>query len=441
MATENIPENNQPKSNEGITHRKIILVGAGMAGLAAARYLADHGMNDFLVLEGRNRIGGRIYTEISDGMPIDLGASWIHGPDGGNPITDVARDAGAEMFATDDENVIVYDQSGKPISEKLLNEKYDAFDDLLERADDVAAVNKSLQSAILEIAPDALSDPLMQYQLNAFIEFDTGGDADKLCSLLWESDEEFPGKDVFISNGYHLIPEYLAEGIPVYLDHTVRSVDYREDIIYLETNQGIFSAERVLLTLPLGVLKSAAVQFIPELPAPKQLSLQRLARGHVNKVILVFPEAFWDINQQYIGYTGGKKGQYPYFMNFRKFSEWNALMTFAIGEFAREMEEQPDEDIQADIMASLRKIYDEAALAPKKIFISRWTADPFTMGAYTYVPVGATHNDFYEIAKPLYQQLFFAGEHTTAEYRGTVHGAYISGIREAENILQSLLAT
>jgi len=196
----------------------------------------------------------------------------------------------------------------------------------------------------------------------------------------------------------------------------------------------LFTAKHVICTLPLGVLKSNSVQFNPTLPASKLGAINRLQMGSVNKILLVFPSTFWDVNTQYFGYCPDTRGQYPYFVNVKKFMNLNALMTFALGDYGLTIEGQTDAQIQTDVMNTLRLMFGNNIPAPTNILVTRWGADPFAGGCYSSAALGSTRADFTEFENSIDDKLFFAGEHTHNEYRATVHGAFLSGEREAEKI-------
>ncbi len=423
------------KKNYPPNPNPVLILGAGIAGLSAAYKLKAMNFTNIIVLEARNRIGGRVWTDRSLGMPADMGASWIHGPSRKNPIRKIADEVGASTYRTDDDSVQVYYQDGTEVSDTTL-ENYEArYDDLLEDSKERATETKSLRQAMEEVQANFLNDALLQYMATAYTEFDAGASLERLSSLGWDADEVFPGDDVLFPNGYDAIANHLAEGIDVRLNQIVTNIDYSAtDTIVNTQNGGVFTAKHVICTLPLGVLKANSVQFNPALPSSKLGAINRLQMGSVNKILLVFPNTFWEVDTQYFGYCSAIKGQYPYFLNVKKFMNLNALMTFGFGDYGLALEGQTDAQIQTDIMAILRIMFGNNIPNPTNILVSRWTADPFAGGSYSFAALGSTRADFTEFETPVENKLFFAGEHTDGEYRGTVHGAFLSGEREAEKI-------
>ncbi len=175
--------------------------------------------------------------------------------------------------------------------------------------------------------------------------------------------------------------------------------------------------------------------FSPGLPTNKLAAIKKTNMGNVNKFLLVWDRVFWDKNSQYIGYTPTEKGKFNYFMNVTKFiPDTPALMTFAFGDYATETESLSDAEVTKEIMKHLRAIYGNSVPNPSKLLRTKWRQNPYTFGTYSYASNGTTTEDFSTMATAINNKLFFAGEHTSKEYRGTVHGAYLSGIREADKI-------
>ncbi len=411
----------------------IIVIGAGVAGLATAKRLMARGFTNIIVLEAQNRIGGRIFTDHSLGFPVDMGASWIHGPSNKNPITGIASEAKASTFITDDESLLVYDVNGKAISDSKMDDYYSNYSNLLKKIASNSSNSKSVKTVLQEVDKTTLDDLIMQYQFSAYMEFDSGGDIANLSSASWDNDENFSGADVVLPNGYDEVVNHLAKNIIIEKETIVQSIDYQGTELVLKTNKGDKKAKYVVCTLPLGVLKSGKISFSPALPNPITNAIANLKVGTINKVALVWDTCFWDKNVQYIGYTSQEKGAYSYFMNVKKFlPNLNMLMTFGFGNYGESVENQTDTEIKNNIMSILKKIYGSTIPQPKQILVSRWGKDEFAKGSYSYFNVGASDSDFKAFETVVDGKLFFAGEHSNLEYRGTVHGAYLSGLRAAD---------
>ena len=423
--------------NPATLNKAVVILGAGIAGLAAARQLKTLGFKNIIVLEGRNRIGGRIVTDRSMGFPMDMGAAWIHGPNN-NPIATLARSANAKTFVTADDSLAVFDENGVKLATNTVDAAFVRYETVLKKVKNNALVSKSVRQVIVEQDPSVLNDLLMQWQLTTFAEFDAGGDIAQLSSKYWDEDENFAGADAVLPNGYDAITAFLAREVAdIRLNQTVLAVDYVGEKIKITTDKGTFEADRLICTVPLGVLKNNTIAFTPEWPTARKLALNRLQMGVVNKVVLTFDRKFWG-DEQYIGFTDSTKGKFPYFLNLTKVTPLVfGLVAFSFGNYASQMEALTDAQIQAEIMATLRKIYGLGIPNPTKLNVSRWQKDPFSRGAYSFQSVNSLPEDFTELATPINGKLFFAGEHTNLGYRGTVHGAFLSGERVAVEISRS----
>ena len=414
----------------------VIVLGAGLAGLAAAQTLAAAGVS-VVILEARDRLGGRIVTDRSWGIPLDLGAGWVHGSDN-NPLMGIVKQSQSTPFVTEDDSVWVYNHRGKRISDRLLDEGEEQYENLLDDVLDLAEArgkDLSILDALMELDPDLLDDPLMVYQLSAYLEFDLGGTIETLSARYWDSDEVFDGEDVVLREGFDRLITTLAQGLEVHFQQIVTQVNFTDTGITIVTNQGEWHGERVICTLPLGVLQSGDVQFSPTLPKTITQAWQAVRMGRINRVCLEFDSVFWDRDTHYFGYFAPEKGQYPYFLNLYPPYQFPGLVAFAVGSYAQQMEQQTDETIVAEVREHLKTMWGRSIPEPRRVQITRWGSDPFAKGSYSYMAVGAKPKDFKQMGLPVNDRLFFAGEHTSADYRGTAHGAYLSGVEAAEAVL------
>lgn len=417
------------------TNKKVLIIGAGVAGLAAAKYLNDRNI-ETLVLEAQEKIGGRLKVSQVGGVAFGEGASWIHGPHK-NPIKDLAYEAGCETYITKDGKVEVYKSDGNEYESYELNEAEEKFEEIL--ATFKGEVNKSFEEVFYEKYPDYKGNELWDYFLSAYLEFDTGGDISSLSSTDFYDDEAYRGRDKIITNGYDRVADYLAKGVEIKLNQKVKAIKYTEtDIVVTTANNDAFIADFAIVSIPLGVLKSADVIFEPVLPDGLQEAIESLEMGGVNKFLCIWDEAFWNEKCQYIGYTSKQKGAFNYFLNVGRFADVNALMTFTFGDFSVEAETLTDEEIIDQIMENLRAIYGNDIPRPHTFSRTKWSSNPYSYGAYSYVPNTGRSTAFESFEDVIDGKLHFAGEHTSRDYRGTVHGAYLSGVREAEKIIKKL---
>jgi monoamine oxidase len=416
--------------------KTVVVIGGGISGLAAAKKLKEKGFT-VIVLEAQDKVGGRIRTDRSLGVAFDEGASWIHEPKG-NPITNLASQSGAITYLTSDDSVEVFDVNGTAYSDTVLTNSEIQFENALNAVRTAGMQTQSFQTVFNSLYPTQANDRLWKYMLSAYLEFNTGGDISKLSSKFFDDDEAFSGSDVIITNGYDKVTDFLATGLDVRLNTRVSSIKYSNAKVTINANGNTIEADYVVVSVPLGVLKNNAITFTPSLPTNKINAISNTNMGNVNKFLLVWDTAFWDTNLQYIGYTPETKDKFNYFLNIKKFTPSNGLMTFALGDYATLTETMTDSQIINEIMLNLKSIYGNSIPNPTNFLRTKWGQNINSYGAYSYPTNGSTSADFDILSNEVNNKVFFAGEHTIREYRATVHGAYLSGIREANKIIALL---
>ncbi len=411
----------------------VIIIGAGISGLAAAKMLSENGF-DVRVLEALEKIGGRTRTNRTLGLEFDEGASWIHGIKK-NPITDLANKAGMITFETIDESIVSYDKGGIKRPATLYDSTETRFYDILDTMMKKGNQNESFGEVFQRIYPEYSKDRLWKFFLSTYVTFDTG-DLFQLSSLLYDEGEIFGGVEKIATNGYDKIPEYLAKDIDIKLSQKVTEIDYSGEKIKVKHNGKESLADRVIVTVPLGVLKNKVISFLPQLPENKLNAIDKIGMNCVNKFLLNWEKAFWD-DVQYITYTPDVPDRFNYFVNVKKYHpETNALMTFAYADAARATEKQSDAEVISQIMIHLKDIYGTSIPQPAQMLRTKWGSNPNAFGAYSFTAVKTEMSHFDDLAATVNQKLFFAGEHTEKDFFSTTHGAYLSGIREAEKILE-----
>lgn len=412
--------------------KTVIIIGAGISGLAAAKKLKEKGFN-VIVLEAQEKVGGRLRTNRAVGVGFDEGASWIHGING-NPITALAQKAGMNTYQTIDESRKSFDIGGVLRSTTTYDNAEDELYSILDSMMNNGSSSQSFQTVFNNLYPSKANDRLWKFLLSTYVTFDCG-DLNNLSSLLYNEGEEFGGVEKIATNGYDTIANYLANGINIQLNQRVSKIDYSADKSKITHNGTITEADYVLVTVPLGVLKSGNIQFVPTLPTTKLNAIQKVGMNCVNKFLLTWNTAFWD-DVQYISYTPEIRDKFNYFVNVKKFHpSVNALMTFAYADYGRQTEIMTDAQIIDEIMLHLKDIYGNGIANPTNMLRTKWQTNENSYGAYSYTAVGTEMQHFDDLAEEVNDKLFFAGEHTEADYFSTVHGAYLSGNREADKII------
>ncbi|EEB11361.1 Peroxisomal N1-acetyl-spermine/spermidine oxidase precursor, putative [Pediculus humanus corporis] len=269
-------------------------------------------------------------------------------------------------------------------------------------------------------------------------------------------------------NGYSCVPIALSEGLDIRLSKAVKEIHYGPDGVEIVTSNGkneddgteSFKGDVALCTLPLGVLKHSVsndgsttgnngqniVKFIPSLPNWKVASIERLGFGNLNKVVLCFDRIFWDPESNLFGHVGSTTASRGELFLFWNLYHAPVLLALVAGEAAAIMENVSDDVIVGRCIAVLKGIFGNSAVPqPKETVVTRWRADPWSRGSYSFVAVGASGSDYDMLAAPVSSspdippRLFFAGEHTMRNYPATVHGALLSGLREGGRISDQFL--
>eukprot|EP00730_Choanoeca_flexa_P006662 TRINITY_DN12198_c0_g1_i1.p1 TRINITY_DN12198_c0_g1~~TRINITY_DN12198_c0_g1_i1.p1 ORF type:complete len:1061 (+),score=226.04 TRINITY_DN12198_c0_g1_i1:1854-5036(+) len=280
------------------------------------------------------------------------------------------------------------------------------------------------------------------------LEFANATLLDNLSLKHWDQDDafEFAGAHHVASEGYDILPKYLAASLDVRYNHSVAKVEQTEEGVRLQFNDGSLSREfaTAVVAVPLGVLKHDTPSFEPNLPASKQLAIEQLGFGVLNKVALCFSKVFWSDNSDMFGICNARsepRGSSYMFWNFHPSSRKAVLLALNAGPAALETETWDDEAIVASAMDRLQRTYKHEMTGVKLLHshVTRWGSDESTRGSYSYVAQGCTGQAYDDMAAPVLDgsgklKVLFAGEHTTREYPATVHGAFLSGIREASRL-------
>ncbi|XP_016442430.1 putative polyamine oxidase 5 [Nicotiana tabacum] len=526
---------------------KVVIIGAGMAGITAANKLytaaGSKQLLELCVVEGGNRIGGRIKTSEFGGSRIEMGATWIHGI-GGSPVYKIAQDINSlesqQPWECMDEFLdepLTIAEGGHDLNSSIVEPISNLFKKLMDFAQGKAIddgvcsefaqsyrssndnlsigsfLRKGLdaywgsmkdQEGIDNWSRKSLEDGIFAMLENTQRTYTSAGD---LHTLDFNAESEyrmFPGKEITIAKGYSTIVESLASVLPaglIQLGRKVTRIEWQPDDggyhqpldvengddtkpVTLHFYDGsIMYADHVIVTVSLGVLKREirddSGMFSPPLPSFKTQAISRLGFGVVNKLFLQLSptkdEDGYDAMKfpylQMVFHQSDSKLRHPKIPWWMRrtaslcpiYGSSNVLLSWFAGAEALELESLGNEEIVdgfstmiSDFLVNskhLNKLYNghaESCFIFDKVLKSQWGTDPLFLGSYSYVAVGSSGDDLDTMAEPLPKrtnyscnskgspplQILFAGEATHRTHYSTTHGAYFSGLREANRLLQ-----
>ncbi|NBU99350.1 MAG: FAD-dependent oxidoreductase, partial [Spirochaetia bacterium] len=410
-------------------------VGAGISGCTAAYHLKNEGYI-VQILEARNRIGGRIFTNRERSYPIDLGASWMHG-NKQNPLEPLLKQFGAKSKETDYENVLILNGDSELTPEVIFNsyQKFQALLDKIKAETENSIKDQNLRDHLdlyykKEILDDF--DKRLFLYFERGIENEMGAELSKLSSYgIFHTGEKIEGADELIFSGLDMILIGLLKDININLNQKVIAVRQSIDGVNIETQNNVYSADFVIITVPVPILQKNHIIFDPPLPLEKSNSISKIPFGFYSKYIIEFPEKFWTEEDAYVQLKGMKNQWYELLINLEPYTNKPVLGFLSSGERAKSVES--DKNFLPKAISELKKIFDVNIPTPLKTFQTDWSIDPYSLGAFTY-PNRDMDSLVKEYSKP-FGKVFFAGEGTHEKYFSYLHGAYLSGIREAERIL------
>ena len=438
---------------------RVLVIGAGFAGLSAARALRQSGW-DVTVLEARNRAGGRVLTDRSTGLPVDLGPSWLHaGPK--NPLKTLAAGSGIATRVTDYSNVRHTNLVAgvrQPVTRNEVLRHAQLFSDSIESAslwrdlDAIAARARKSGAQNLSVA-DVFDEAVRRIEGKAgpldpalitlerwMLESNLAAPLEEvgIAALLEESDTEpgnplLPDDDHYVVGGMDQLIRLLATDLDIHLNDPVKRIEWRNGAVRVSTAARTLLADAAVVTIPVSLINSGAIEFAPALPAAKLASAGRLRMGLLNKAYVLFPQPFWDTSADFLTFHRDPPPLFYAWLNLYRYTGQPALMGFTSGNTARQVERMSDAEITAGLMARTRR----AGTTPEPVVVraSHWGADPFAGGSYSYLGVGATGDDRVQLAAPVERTLFFAGEATHRNDPASVHGAWWSGLRAARELI------
>ncbi len=433
----------------------VVVVGAGAAGLMAARELARRGLR-VSVLEARDRIGGRILTHrIAEGPAVELGPEFVHGDN--EALADVATQAGLALSPSDEKQW--YHDGSKLEGLRALWER---LGNIMDRLDPERYPSLG---AWLEGHSGTLSDQ-DRVLVREFVEgFHAAPAALMSARTLRDTRGGTDEEQQHVRNGYDRVPYALAEqchrlGVRLFLNRPVGAVEWARGSVRVSTATEmdepawVIHARAAVVTLPLGVLKApagepGAVVFRPALQGKREL-LEQLQPGHVARLVLRFREGFWEAPQlpaplrenqgRGFGFIHAPGAGFPVWWSL---APEPVLVAWAGGPAARPLIGLSHQEVQRVALNALARILDCPLATLRGWLVDQhrhdWGADPYSRGAYSFSQAGL-EDAGERLAEPVEDTLFFAGEATAGpDALGTVGGALSSGLRAARQVAGALL--
>ena len=418
---------------------RVVVIGAGMAGLGAARRLSDAGAQ-VTVLEARDRVGGRVRTSRDwPDLPVDMGANWIHGAKG-NPLTALADSTGARRAVTSYDRAAVWDADGRQVGFDLDFARAKTMIEAARVRIDTADTDPSLRAAVEGgrewQALDVAARRRFRYAVNSTIEQEYAADWDRLSAWHFDDGRDYGGPDELFPDGYDALPRYLAQGLDIRLGTVVGVLAPDGTGVAVTLADGsVLQADRAVVAVPLGVLQVGDLQFGAALETRRARAIRDLGMGLLNKCWLRFDRPFWPEDLDWLGFLGPTDGLWQEWVSMTRASGAPLLVGFNAGSVAETVEKLDDRATVASALGALRAMFGTGVPEPVGAQITRWSRDPFARGSYSHLPPGTSTKTRRALAGTDWDgRIGFAGEATSPDHASTVHGAYLSGLSIAKEI-------
>lgn len=413
----------------------VVIIGAGSAGLSAAKELTRRGLS-YVIVEGSHRIGGRAYAEeISPGVWFDLGCSYLH-QGATNPFGPIA-DALEVPLNRERANLFLRmsaSRNGAPLTMEEAA-RFEQFENDCDKAI-AASVARGEDEAISELID--MESPFLSPYANDMAVLNSM-DIDETSALDYESygdDDAATSLDIPVPGGYGNLVKTWGADVDVMLNCRVDKINWSGPGVTVETAKGTITARVALVTVSTGILAANNILFDPVLPDWKIDSYLGLPCGTVNKTCLHFDSDVFGPDDFGFHTTWRDAGDTA--LLDANINGNNTVVVFIGGRQSIWLEKQGQ---QAGFDFALDRVADVFGSGIRKhvtrSIVTAWGGEPWTLGAYSCARPGRAHQRRH-LAKPINNSLFFAGEATIRSVNSTCHGAYLSGIRAAEEIAKSL---
>ncbi|XP_044750513.1 peroxisomal N(1)-acetyl-spermine/spermidine oxidase [Coccinella septempunctata] len=457
----------------------VVIIGAGIAGLSAAQRLAHCGISNFTVLEATDRPGGRIHSCWLGDVIAEMGAQYIEGACVGNPVYNLAATEGLikqPLLRSDYKRPVYCTSEGRVIEESTAILAYHTFMKIKEEAHSLFSVCSGkehgslmnflglrIQQELQNFAEDQRYDASrILFGLTNHLKYRLGDDLCQVSADNYGSSIEIPGGQVKVPLGFVGVLAPLMRELPecsVLYNKPVSNIkwgavqsrDKGPRAVIQCCDGSEYCADYVIITVSLGVLKEHAEKmFCPPLPSAKMDAIRCLGYGAVDKIFLDYDRPFWVWKDGNIHFAWSQEellARTDWTKGLSAVEEVegskHVLCAYVGGPEAAVMEQATDEEVASCVTKVLRRFTGDASLPyPDTILRSKWATDPYFCGSYSYLSVSSNVGHQCDLSSPVPgicdpqpPVLLFAGEATCAGHHSTVHGARLSGIREAQRII------
>ena len=412
---------------------RVVVVGAGMSGLAAADAVRCAGA-EVVVVEARDRIGGRTCSVPLGPGTIDLGGAWVHGPIG-NPVAEALAGAGIATANDGDFGAPIavwadgwLDAAATATMTATLQGDWDPAEARDAIASDrfVDGVEWFIADRGLEGRPADLARFALLWLVGALV---IAGQPEEISLAGAAAYAEGSGGNLVPAGGYGALVEVLAAGLDVRLGTGATRIDHRGPGVSVVTDRGTVDADRAIVTVPLGVLRAGTVAFDPPLGGAHALAVERLAMGTEEKVVLLFGERFWPDSVWEMSHIADD-GAFPAWFDFSRHVGAPSLVAIYNPRSTPRLAGMTSPDRVEAALDVLRAMFGSIP-DPEVALATDWTRDPRSRGSYSHLPIGASVDDMSRLGEPVSERLTLAGEATVPERHGTVDAAFVSGLRAA----------
>lgn len=418
--------------------RRVAVVGAGAAGIAAAATL-DEREHEVVILEARSRVGGRLHSVDLAGAPVDLGASWVHGLDD-NPVMPLLEEVGVASSAVADEWPALFGSEEGRLDEAAVAASAAAWE---RRRDDAASWAEDRDDDVdLATAIDRVGAPLRgaaAWTQRSELHNEYGTDPDQLSAWWYDEGGTLGPRERLVTGGYDRIARHFARGLDVRTNSAVTRIEHGGRQVRVHaTGHPVLEVDAVIVTVPVAVLRAGAITFDPPLPGRWRDALERVGMAHLEKVALRFEEDSFLEDLDVLGVIDRDVVEegIAEFHRLPRAEGATTLLGLVGGEAAIDLVRRGPEAMRDAALDALRRIAGDAVPRPVAWRASRWTSDPLARGSYSYLRPGGSPDVRELLAEPFDGRLVFAGEAMDPTEPATVHGAIRSG-RRAANLVSS----